>query len=44
MINMMLEEKIGTAYVTTGQDVPEDIIEVNHDKIADLLMKGFSHE
>jgi flagellar biosynthesis protein FlhF len=44
MINMMSEVKIGAAYVTNGQDVPEDITEMNEDEIVRLLMKGFSHE
>ncbi|MBW3113853.1 MULTISPECIES: flagellar biosynthesis protein FlhF [Bacillaceae] len=44
MINMMSEAGIGAAYVTNGQDVPEDITEVNEDEIVRLLMKGFCHE
>ena len=44
MINIVSETKIGAAYVTTGQDVPEDITEVNDEEIGHLLMKGFSHE
>ncbi|CAN7428535.1 flagellar biosynthesis protein FlhF [Rossellomorea sp. LjRoot5] len=44
MINMMSEVKIGAAYVTNGQDVPEDITEVKEDEIVSMLMKGFSYE
>lgn len=44
MINMMTEVKIGTSYVTTGQDVPEDITEVDVEEIGHLLMKGFRYE
>ncbi|MGM0827198.1 MAG: flagellar biosynthesis protein FlhF [Bacillota bacterium] len=44
MINMMTELKIGTSYVTIGQDVPEDITEVNVEEIGHLLMKGFRYE
>ncbi|MBN8191445.1 flagellar biosynthesis protein FlhF [Bacillus sp. NTK074B] len=44
MINMMSEAGIGAAYVTNGQDVPEDITEVNEDEVVRLLMKGFCHE
>ncbi|MEI2663873.1 flagellar biosynthesis protein FlhF [Rossellomorea sp. LJF3] len=44
MINMMSEAKIGAAYVTNGQDVPEDITEVKEDDIVSMLMKGFSYE
>lgn len=44
MINMMTEAKIGASYVTIGQDVPEDITEVNVEEIGHLLMKGFRYE
>ncbi|KPL61118.1 flagellar biosynthesis protein FlhF [Rossellomorea vietnamensis] len=44
MINMISEAKIGAAYVTNGQDVPEDITEVEEDEIVSMLMKGFSYE
>jgi len=44
MINMMTEVKIGASYVTVGQDVPEDITEVNVEAIGHLLMKGFRYE
>ncbi|MFI8686255.1 flagellar biosynthesis protein FlhF [Rossellomorea sp. NPDC077527] len=44
MINLMSETGIGAAYVTNGQDVPEDIKEMNVDEIVRLLMKGFCHE
>jgi flagellar biosynthesis protein FlhF len=44
IINIMSEVKIGAAYVTNGQDVPEDITEMNVDEIVRLLMKGFNHE
>ncbi|WP_034760202.1 flagellar biosynthesis protein FlhF [Rossellomorea vietnamensis] len=44
MINLMSEAKIGAAYVTNGQDVPEDITEVKEDEIVSMLMKGFSYE
>ncbi|WRP08461.1 flagellar biosynthesis protein FlhF [Rossellomorea aquimaris] len=44
MINMMTEVKIGASYVTVGQDVPEDITEVNVEEIGHLLMKGFKYE
>ncbi|MCA1062390.1 flagellar biosynthesis protein FlhF [Rossellomorea aquimaris] len=44
MINMMSEVKTGAAYVTTGQDVPEDIAEVDINEVGHLLMKGFRYE
>jgi flagellar biosynthesis protein FlhF len=44
MVNILKETKTGIAYITTGQDVPEDITEVDADYISELLLKGFSHE
>jgi flagellar biosynthesis protein FlhF len=44
MVNIIKETKTGIAYITTGQDVPEDITEVNAGEISELLLKGFSHE
>ncbi|EGQ27370.1 MULTISPECIES: flagellar biosynthesis protein FlhF [Sporosarcina] len=40
MINLMLKHKIGTAYYTDGQEVPEDIIEANVEKLFSLLLAG----
>ncbi|WP_175989017.1 flagellar biosynthesis protein FlhF [Bacillus sp. Marseille-Q1617] len=44
MVNIITESKTGIAYITTGQDVPEDITEVNADEIGELLLKGFNYE
>jgi flagellar biosynthesis protein FlhF len=44
MVNIIKETKTGIAYIPTGQDVPEDIIEANAEEISELLLKGFSHE
>ncbi|MEL3971312.1 flagellar biosynthesis protein FlhF [Rossellomorea oryzaecorticis] len=44
MVNIITETKTGIAYITTGQDVPEDITEVDASKIGDLLLKGFNYE
>ncbi|OIU72210.1 flagellar biosynthesis protein FlhF [Rossellomorea aquimaris] len=44
MMNIIKETQRGIAYITTGQDVPEDITEVNADEIGRLLLKGFSYE
>jgi flagellar biosynthesis protein FlhF len=41
MINLMVDHKIGTAYVTTGQSVPEDIEEMEKERIVDLLFEGY---
>jgi flagellar biosynthesis protein FlhF len=44
MMNVIKETQRGIAYITTGQDVPEDISEVNAEEIGRLLLKGFSYE
>ncbi|MGR3763878.1 flagellar biosynthesis protein FlhF [Rossellomorea sp. NS-SX7] len=44
MVNIITESKTGIAYLTTGQDVPEDITEVKAEDIGELLLKGFSYE
>jgi flagellar biosynthesis protein FlhF len=44
MFNIIKETKTGIAYITTGQDVPEDIIEVDAEDISELLLKGFGNE
>jgi flagellar biosynthesis protein FlhF len=41
MINLMVDYKIGTAYVTTGQAVPEDIEEMSKERIVHLLFEGY---
>ncbi|MFC7372189.1 flagellar biosynthesis protein FlhF [Fictibacillus iocasae] len=40
MINFSLFHKIGTAYVTNGQNVPDDLIEASADKIALQFTEG----
>ncbi|MCA1053529.1 flagellar biosynthesis protein FlhF [Rossellomorea aquimaris] len=44
MVNIMERTRTGAGYVTTGQNVPEDIIEANAAKIGELLLKGFNYE
>ncbi|WP_064093696.1 flagellar biosynthesis protein FlhF [Rossellomorea aquimaris] len=44
IINMINEVNLGAAYLTTGQDVPEDISEVTVEGLSHLLMKGFKDE
>ncbi|MEK3935063.1 flagellar biosynthesis protein FlhF [Sporosarcina sp. FSL W7-1349] len=43
MFNLMLEYRIGTAYITDGQEVPEDISEANREKLITLLLEGAAH-
>lgn len=38
VVNVMLENKIGAAYLTTGQDVPDDIIAATPKVISDYLL------
>ncbi|NGP44109.1 flagellar biosynthesis protein FlhF [Bacillaceae bacterium SIJ1] len=37
MFNMMIDHQLGAAYVTHGQDVPEDILSANVEQLASLL-------
>ncbi|MDV6376698.1 flagellar biosynthesis protein FlhF [Sporosarcina sp. GW1-11] len=43
MINLMLKHKIGMAYYTDGQEVPEDITEADFEKVFSLLLVGDPH-
>ncbi|MCG7342886.1 flagellar biosynthesis protein FlhF [Sporosarcina sp. ACRSL] len=43
MFNLMKQYSIGTAYYTDGQEVPEDIVEVDIDKMLKLLLAGAEH-
>lgn len=40
IFNLMRDYRIGTAYYTDGQEVPEDITEVDSEKLISLLLKG----
>lgn len=39
MINIMLREKIPISYITTGQDVPEDIELARSGRLAEIILK-----
>lgn len=43
MFNLMKHYEIGTAYYTDGQEVPEDIVEADVDKMLNLLLAGANH-
>ncbi|MCA1023082.1 flagellar biosynthesis protein FlhF [Halobacillus litoralis] len=43
-VNLMLEKRLGAAYITNGQDVPDDIQTVSAGNIASRLMKGYTDE
>lgn len=38
LLNIALDKEIGIAYLTDGQDVPEDLVNPNPEKIKDLVM------
>lgn len=40
LLNLMTEYKMGAAYFTDGQEVPEDLIEANVDDFIRMLLKG----
>lgn len=40
-LNICLPENIGVAYMTDGQDVPDDIVEPDRQFISELLMRGY---
>jgi flagellar biosynthesis protein FlhF len=42
MINMIEKYNIGVAYITTGQNVPDDMIPANPEVIANLIIRGLS--
>lgn len=44
IINLALQYKIGVAYLTYGQDVPDDIEEASGKKIAQLVMGELNNE
>lgn len=44
MLNMILRNNIGIAYVTNGQDVPDDLIQPNPQMMADLILGGYLNE
>ncbi|MGM9924115.1 MAG: flagellar biosynthesis protein FlhF [Bacillus sp. (in: firmicutes)] len=44
MYNLMAKSKINTAFITNGQDVPDDIMEATPGKIIDMVLGVGSHE
>lgn len=41
MLNIVLEKQIGIAYVTNGQDVPDDLFQITPERIAKLIVGDF---
>ncbi|WP_156289081.1 flagellar biosynthesis protein FlhF [Oceanobacillus salinisoli] len=44
ILNTCVEKQIGIAYLTNGQDVPNDILDVNPDRIANLIVGDIGDE
>jgi flagellar biosynthesis protein FlhF len=44
ILNMVVENKLGVAYITTGQNVPDDIQPATHDELIKLFTGEYSHE
>lgn len=44
MINLMIEHKLGVAYATNGQNVPDDLLVMDRTATAALLFEDFRHE
>ena len=44
MINLLMRDNLQIAYFTTGQRVPEDIEVATPAKLADMILRGVSHD
>jgi flagellar biosynthesis protein FlhF len=44
MLNMTLRKNMGIAYIANGQDVPDDLMEVTPELIADMFLGGIHDE
>ncbi|MBB6452906.1 flagellar biosynthesis protein FlhF [Salirhabdus euzebyi] len=44
IVNLAKECQVGIAYMTNGQNVPDDLIEGSIDKIVNLLIGGWNHD
>ena len=44
IVNIALDKQISIAYLTNGQDVPDDLIRVTPKKISDLITGGYDNE
>ncbi|UOE92822.1 flagellar biosynthesis protein FlhF [Alkalihalobacillus sp. LMS39] len=44
MLNMMHDYHVGVAYITTGQNVPDDIVEADSDTIINAILEGNEHD
>lgn len=44
VVNLLHEFPIKLSYLTNGQNVPDDIVEVNEEKLIDLILEADTHE
>ncbi|TSB46426.1 flagellar biosynthesis protein FlhF [Alkalicoccobacillus porphyridii] len=44
MLNVMIDDGLGIAYLTNGQNVPDDVIHVNEDLVLSTVMEGITHD
>ena len=44
LLNMTLRKNMGIAYIANGQDVPDDLMEVTPELIADMFLGGIHDE
>jgi len=44
IVNIAHDFSLTCSYVTNGQNVPDDINEINENQIVDLIMGGIGHE
>ncbi|WP_026674266.1 flagellar biosynthesis protein FlhF [Alkalihalobacterium bogoriense] len=44
MLNMIHDYHVGVAYITTGQNVPDDIVEADSDTIINAILEGNEHD
>lgn len=44
MLNMAIKFSTGIAYLTNGQDVPDDLIEANPEMIANTILGASTYE
>ncbi|HLS23312.1 MAG TPA: flagellar biosynthesis protein FlhF [Pseudogracilibacillus sp.] len=44
LLNLPLQERIDIAYLTNGQNVPDDLVEPNEKVITDFLLRGYDND
>lgn len=44
MLNVSIEEKLGIAFITNGQNVPDDVLHVNSELVVTAVMEGITYD